>query len=473
MSEAIAVPPGRIRRMGRMTFSALSVPNYRRYFVGQTISLVGTWMQTTAQAWLVLTLTNSSTDLGFIIALQTLPILLLGPYAGVIADRVDKRRLMVVLQSLMGVQALVLGILTVTHHIHLWEVCVLAVVLGLNNTFENPARQAFVLEMVGADDLRNAVTLNSVIVNAARAVGPAIAGVLIATVGVGTCFLANAASFVAVVVSLVTMNKGALDPSPPSQRAKGQMREGLAYVRHNRRLAIPLLMMGMVGMLTYEFQVSLPVLARQTFHGNSEVYGFMTAAMGIGAVVGGLVTAARGSTGVRPLVVAATGFGIVTLLAALAPNLPLELVALAMVGWGSVAFLALGNSTLQLNSDPSMRGRVMALWAVAFLGSTPIGGPTIGWVIRESNPRVGLAVGAVTCFVAAGVGALARRRFIARRVVVPTDMESFDKAIGGPLSDDVAGRGVNGTSLRVEPPAPERGPASTRGEMGNGSEHPG
>jgi MFS family permease len=199
----------------------------------------------------------------------------------------------------------------------------------------------------------------------------------------------------------------------------------------------------------------------------------MTAAMGIGAVVGGLVTAARGSTGVRPLVVAATGFGIVTLLAALAPNLPLELVALAMVGWGSVAFLALGNSTLQLNSDPSMRGRVMALWAVAFLGSTPIGGPTIGWVIRESNPRVGLAVGAVTCFVAAGVGALARRRFIARRVVVPTDMESFDKAIGGPLSDDVAGRGVNGTSLRVEPPAPERGPASTRGEMGNGSEHPG
>jgi MFS family permease len=473
VSEAIAAPPGGIRRTGRKTFSALSVPNYRRYFAGQTISLVGTWMQTTAQAWLVLTLTNSATDLGFIIALQTLPILLLGPYAGVIADRVDKRRLMVVLQSLMGVQALVLGTLTVTHHIHLWEVCVLAVVLGLNNTFENPARQAFVLEMVGADDLRNAVTLNSVTVNAARAVGPAIAGVLIATVGVGTCFLANAASFAAVVVSLVTMNKGALDPSPPSQRAKGQMREGLAYVRHNRRLGIPLLMMGMVGMLTYEFQVSLPVLARQTFHGNSEVYGFMTAAMGIGAVVGGLVTAARGSTGVRPLVVAATGFGIVTLLAALAPNLPLELVALAMVGWGSVSFLALGNSTLQLNSDPSMRGRVMALWAVAFLGSTPIGGPTIGWVIRESNPRVGLAVGAVTCFVAAGVGALARRRFIARRVVVPTDMESFDKAIGGPLSGDIAGRGVIGTSLQVEPPAAETGPASTRGEMGHGSEHPG
>jgi MFS family permease len=454
--------PGRIRRMGRMTFSALSVPNYRRYFTGQTISLVGTWMQTTAQAWLVLTLTDSATDLGFVIALQTLPILLLGAYGGVIADRVDKRRLMVGLQCLMGVQALVLGVLTVTHHIHLWEVCVLAVVLGLNNTFENPARQAFVLEMVGATDLRNAVTLNSVIQNAARAVGPAIAGVLIATVGVGVCFLANAASFIAVVASLMTMNKLALNPAKPTLRARGQMRQGLSYVRHHRRLAVPLLMMGMVGMLTYEFQVSLPELARHTFHGNSEVYGFMTAAMGIGAVVGGLVTAALGSTGLRPLILAATAFGAVTLLAAFAPNLPLELVALALVGWASVSFLALGNSTLQLNSDPSMRGRVMALWAVAFLGTTPVGGPTIGWVIRVSSPRVGLAVGAVTCFVAAGVGLLARRRLITRGVVVATDLESFDKATGGPLSDEVAE--VNGTS---EPAVPR--PELARGEIGHGS----
>jgi MFS family permease len=441
---AAAGGPGRLRRAGQMTFSALAVPNYRRYFFGQSVSLVGTWMQTTAQAWLVLTLTNSATDLGFVIALQTLPILLLGPYGGVIADRVDKRRLMVVLQALMGIQALVLGVLTVVHVIRLWEVCVLAVVLGLNNTFENPARQAFVLEMVGPTDLRNAVTLNSVTVNAARAVGPAVAGVLIATVGVGVCFLANAVSFVAVVASLVTMDKSALEPSVPSQRAKGQMREGLSYVRHNRRLGVPLVMMAMVGMLTYEFQVSLPELAKHTFHGSSEVYGFMTAAMGIGAVIGGLWTAARGSTGIRPLVIAATGFGAVTLLAALAPILPLELVALALVGWGSVAFLALGNSTLQLNSDPSMRGRVMALWAVAFLGSTPIGGPTIGWVIRVSNPRIGLLVGAVTCFFAAGVGALASRRFVARRVVVPTDMETFDKATGGPVHAEVVARPADG-----------------------------
>lgn len=425
---------GRIRRAGRTTFAALAVPNYRLYFTGQSISLVGTWMQTTAQAWLVLSLTNSATDLGYVIALQTLPILLLGPYGGVIADRVDKRRLMVLLQALMGVQALVLGLLTVLHVVRLWEVAVLAVVLGLNNTFENPARQAFVLEMVGSHHLRNAVTLNSVTVNAARAVGPAIAGVLIATVGVGTCFLANAASFVAVVASLMVMDRSALSPSPPASRARGQLREGLTYVKSHRDLLVPLVMMAMVGMLTYEFQVTLPVLAKHTFHGGAEAYGFMTAAMGIGAVVGGLFTAARGSTGTRPLVIASFGFGVATLFAGLAPLLWLELVALALVGWGSVSFLALGNSTLQLNAEASMRGRVMALWAVAFLGSTPIGGPVIGWVIHESNARVGLLVGAATCLVAAMVGSLGRRGFLARRVVVPSDLATFEKATGGPMT---------------------------------------
>ncbi len=433
MGDTSTKPEGRLRRASRMTFSALANPNYRKYFVGQSISLIGTWMQTTAQAWLVLTLTNSASDLGYVIALQTLPVLILGPYGGVIADRVDKRRLMIVLQSLMGIQALVLGILTVTHVVRLWQIFLLAIILGLNNTFENPARQAFVLEMVGSDDLRNAVTLNSVIVNAARAVGPAVAGVLIATIGVGSCFFANAVSFVAVVFSLVVMNKETLDQSPPAERRRGQLREGLIYVRHNRRLLVPLVMMAMVGMFTYEFNVTLPVLAKHTFHGSSEVFGFMTAAMGIGAVLGGLVTAARGSTGVRPLIVAALGFGTATLLAALAPVLALALVALALVGWGSVSFLALGNSTLQLNSEASMRGRVMALWAVAFLGSTPIGGPTIGWIIRATNPRVGLLVGAITCFVAAGVGTLARRHFIARRVVVPSDLETFEKSTGGPV----------------------------------------
>jgi MFS family permease len=399
-----------LRTASHRTFSSLAVPNYRRYFTGQAISLIGTWMQTTAQAWLVLTLTNSATDLGLVVALQTLPVLLLGPYGGVIADRVDKRRLMIVLQSLMGVQALVLGLLTLTHRVTFTDVCVLAVVLGLNNCFENPSRQAFVLEMVGPSDLRNAVSLNSTLVNAARAVGPAVAGLLIASVGTGWCFMINAVSFVAVVTSLTTMDRTTLQPAPPTARGRGQLREGFRYVARTPELAVPLLMMGLVGMLAYEFQVTLPVAAKQVFHGGAEVYGVMTAAMGIGAVVGGLMTAARGKTGLRAMVMASTVFGVVITFAALAPVLAAEFVALAMVGYASVSFLSMGNSTLQLATDPQMRGRVMALWSVAFLGSTPIGGPAIGWVTEQDGARVGLGVGAASCFVAAGLGAIAVRR---------------------------------------------------------------
>jgi MFS family permease len=439
-----------LRETSRRTFSSLSVPNYRRYFTGQAISLIGTWMQTTAQAWLVLTLTNSATDLGLVVALQTLPVLLLGPYGGVIADRVDKRRLMIVLQSLMGVQALVLAVLTLTHTVTFIDVCILAVILGLNNCFENPSRQAFVLEMVGPDDLRNAVSLNSTLVNAARAVGPAVAGLLIATVGTGWCFAINAVSFVAVVTSLVTMDRGQLQPAPPKARGKGQLREGFRYVAHEPQLAIPLLMMGLVGMLAYEFQVTLPVAAKQVFHGGAEVYGVMTAAMGIGAVVGGLMTAARGKTGLRAMVLASFVFGVVILFASLAPLLAIEFVALALVGYASVSFLSMGNSTLQLATDPQMRGRVMALWSVAFLGSTPIGGPAIGWVTEHAGARVGLGVGAVSCFVAAGLGALAIRRLRSRAEA--RNEEAEPTAVTALPGDDTD----VGVDLPVHPVAPTR-----------------
>ncbi len=415
----------------RRTFSALSVPNFRRYFIGQSISLVGTWMQSVAQSWLVYSLTGSATDLGLVVAVQTLPVLVLGPYAGVIADRTDKRRLMVYLQALMGVQALVLGVLALANAITFWELCVLALALGLNNTFENPARQAFVLEMVGAGNVRNAVSLNSTMVNAARAVGPAVAGLLIAVAGAGACFLLNAASFVAVVYSLTSMDLGALEPSPPATRAKGQMREGLRYVRHEPRIGVPLLMMALVGTIAYEFQVSLPVLAGSTFHGGPETYGFLTAAMGAGAVLGGLFTATRGRTGLRPLTIGAAVFGAAILLAAVSPVLAAEYVALGLVGWGSVSFLATGNSTLQLVAEPSMRGRVMALWAVAFLGSTPVGGPLIGWVIAVAGARMGLGAGAAACGVAAAIGLGAARRIAGRRGGVP--------AVGGEVALTVRG----------------------------------
>ncbi len=413
----------RLLAIGRSTFSSLKVPNYRLYFSGQLISLIGTWMQTTAQAWLVLTLTNSPTTLGLVVALQTIPVMLLGPYGGVIADRVDKRRLMVVLQSMMGLQALVLGLLSVFGIVRLWEICVLAVVLGLNNTFEMPARQAFVREMVGKDELRNAITLNSVTANAARAVGPAIAGVLIATAGVGWCFLANAASFVAVVVSLIVMDRAALAPSRPERRARGQLRAGLAYAMGTTEIAVPLVMMAVVGTLAYEFQVTLPVLARGTFHGGSEAFGFMTAAMGVGAVVGGLVTAARGRTGLRPMLIACAGFGLAMLLCALSPALPIAYLALLLVGWGSVSFIAIGNSTIQLSSAPNMRGRAIALWQVAFQGTTPIGGPFIGWIIAATGARSGLMVGALSCGVAIAAGAaIGRRRLSSIPVAEPASL---------------------------------------------------
>jgi len=406
----------RLRAALGATFAALGVRNYRRYYAGQAISLIGTWMQVTAQSWLVLTLTRSSTDLGLVVAAQTLPVLVLGPYGGVVADRVDKRALMVALQSAMGVQALVLGLLTVTGAVRVWEVAALAAALGVNNAFENPARQSFMLELVGPDHLRNAVTLNSVLVNLARTVGPAIAGVLIATVGDGVCFLANAASFLAVVFSLVTLDRQLLNPTPPLPRQRGQLRQGLAYVRAVPELFVPLLMMGAVGCLTYEFQVTLPVMARGALHAGATGYGLMTAAMGVGAVLGGLVVAARGRTGLSALVGFSAAFACAVALAASAPDLGAELGALALVGAASIAFMSSGNSTLQLTAEPEMRGRVMSLWFVAFQGSTPIGGPAVGALMAIAGARAGLGLGALTCALAALGGFLALRRLRGSRL---------------------------------------------------------
>ncbi len=423
-------------RTARATFASLAIPNYRRYVGGQAISLVGTWMQTTAQSWLILTLTHSSVDLGLIVALQTLPVLLLGAYGGVVADRVDKRKLMILLQSLMGLQALVLGILVTTHVVQVWEVGALAVLLGLNNTFENPARQAFILEMVGPRDLRNAVSLNSVLVNVARAVGPAVAGLLIASVGDGICFLLNALSFVAVVFSLATMDRSKLQPSVPSGRARGQLRAGVRYVAQTPDLGVPLLMMVLIGTFAYEFQVVLPVLAKQTFNGGATAYGFMLASMGVGAVAGGLVTAARGHTGLRTVTLSASAFAVVLFLAAGAPNLLLEYLALAAVGWASVSFVARGNSTLQLGAAPSMRGRVMALWAMAFQGTTPIGGPLIGLIVAGEGARAGLLTGAISCVAAAGLAMVFLNRLKASRAA-PNGEDTVQTAVPGEVEADL------------------------------------
>jgi len=439
------IRPGRI---WDATFAAVQVPNYRRYISGQAISLTGTWMQTTAQSWLVLTLTHSATMVGVVVALQTLPVLLLCPYGGVIADRVDKRRMMIALQVAMGVQALILGVLTVAGVVRVWEIGALALLLGLNNAFENPARQSFMLELVGPEHLRNAVSLNSTMVNLARVVGPAVAGILIAVVGSGVCFLVNAASFVAVVTSLVTLNPTLLNPTPPMPRARRQLREGLQYVVTTPSLVVPLAMAGVVGCLTYEFQVSLPYMASRGLHAGSTGYGFMTAAMGIGAVAGGLVVAARGKTGVRPLVISALGYGGAMTLATVAPSLAVELIVLALVGACSISFMSMGNATLQLGADPSMRGRVMSLWFVAIQGSTPIGGPIVGVVMTAFGARAGLGLGAVTCFVVAAAGAVAVRALGERPAAgSPAADEARDDSARGPGGPPRVVRGRFGSRI--------------------------
>jgi MFS family permease len=392
------VPPVLLR-----TFSALGIANYRRYALGQAVSLSGTWMQRVAQAWLVLELGGSGTDVGLVTALQFLPLLVLGAWGGVVVDRVDKRRLLVATQSASGALALVLGILTATGVVRLWMVMLLAAGLGFAHLLDVPARQSFVFEMVGPDHLTNAVTLNSVTVNAARMLGPALAGVLIATTGLAVCFVLNAASYLVVVAAFARMRSADLHRSVAVVRGPGQLREGLAYVWREQALRAPLLTMAVVGALAYEFQVILPLLARFVFDGGAGTYGAMTACMGLGAVVAGLVIAGRNRSGPRSLVHAAYVFGVLILATALAPTLALAMVALVGVGGASIAFLALGNASLQVAAAPEMRGRVMALWSIAFLGTTPIGGPLVGWVGEHLGPRVGLALGGVATVAAAAV----------------------------------------------------------------------
>ncbi len=417
-----------LKRVSSTTFAALEIPNYRLYVSGQAVSLTGTWMQAAAQAWLVLKLTDSATTLGLIVALQTLPVLLFGPYGGVIADRVNKRRVMIALQAVMGIQALVLGLLTVTNSVSVWEIGVLAFILGLNNAFENPARQSFMMELVGPRHLRNAVSLNSTMVNVARVVGPAVAGVMIAVVGTGWCFLINSVSFIFVISSLTRMDMSALNPAVPIERAKGQLREGLRYVRHEPRLLLPLVMVAIVGCFAYEFQVTIPYMASHGLHVGATGYGFMSAAMGVGAVVGGLAIATRGRIGSASLIGSALAFGVSITAAALAPSLPLALVAFMLVGAASVAFMSQSNATLQMRAAPEMRGRVMALWFVSFQGSTPIGGPIVGAVMSAYGARAGLGLGAVACFVVAFGGSLALRSLRARSTAVPPTPEPLATA---------------------------------------------
>jgi len=399
-----------LRLAASRTFRSLGTRNYRLYFFGQIVSMSGTWIQSVAQAWLVLELTGSGVALGAVTALQFLPTLVLGPWGGLIADRVDKRKLLVWTQSASAVLALVLGLLTVTHVVTLWMVYALALGLGLVTMIDMPTRQTFVMEMVGREYVTNAVSLNGVIVNASRIVGPAVAGVLIATVGVGICFLVNAGSYVAVIAGLLKMRTSELQRGQITTRQRGQLRAGLRYVWRTPELRIPLLLMAVVGAIAYNFSVVLPLMVRFAFHAGAGAFGVLFSVMGAGAVVGGLAVAAWGKAGRRLLATAAIALGVFLLLAAVAPGLGFELVAMLPIGVASTAFIAMSNSLLQLGSTPEMRGRVMGLFAVVFLGTTPIGGPLVGWIAEQFGPRVAMGVAAGVTAAAGAITLLFLRR---------------------------------------------------------------
>jgi MFS family permease len=385
----------------RTTFLSLRVRNYRLFFVGQGISLCGTWMQRVAQSWLVLELTGSGTAVGALAALQFLPTLFLTPLGGLLADRTDKRRLLFLTQSAGALSALILGGVVIAGVVELWMVYALTLMLGLSTSLDSPVRQTFVLEMVGRSQLTNAVSLHSTLVNAARVVGPALAGVLIVTVGIGWCFVINAATYLALIAALWMMRVSELKPEPRQQRSTGQLRAGFAYVRRTPRVAIPLLLMAISGLFAYEYQVVLPLFARFTFGGDAGTFATMTVAMGVGAVFGGLVAAARANTRPATLGWIAIIFGLIQVAVALAPSLEVAFAALVLLGAASVSFIAIGNSTLQLSSAPAMRGRVMGLYIVAFVGTTPIGGPLMGWIGEHLGPRHALAIGGIAMAVGA------------------------------------------------------------------------
>jgi MFS family permease len=453
-----APEPGLLQR----TFRSLHIYNYRLFFFGQVVSMSGTWMQSVAQNWLVLSLTGSALDLGVTVGLQFGPVLFFGAWGGALADRADKRKLLLATQGAASVLALVLGVLDVTGVVTVWMIWVLAGLTGIVIALGLPSLQSFLYEMVGPDDLANAVGLNSVVINSSRIIGPAIGGVLIAGVGVAACFFLNAASFLAVIAALAVMRTAELRRSKPVAREPGQVRAGLRYAWRTPTLRVPLVMLAVISTLAYNFSVLLPLLTRDVFVRGGGSYGALAGAMGVGALAGALLMASRGRPSRRLLVGAAFAFGVVTIGLALAPSYFAALVLLVPIGVAGVLFISTTNALLQLNAADAMRGRVMALWSIVFLGSTPIGGPITGLLVRGLGVRWAIAIGGVAA-VATAAGAVVALRH--RRVVEEGSCESPVCLPDGPAPGDALGEaievGAPGRRLR-EGRRPEAAPASAR-----------
>ncbi|PVZ13212.1 MFS transporter [Actinomycetospora cinnamomea] len=415
MSEAgadTATEPAR-RRGG--TFAALRVRNYRLFASGQVVSLVGTWMQRVAQDWLVLELSGGSpVALGIAAALQFGPTLLLSLWGGAIADRYDKRRLLMGLQIGMGACALVLGLLDVTGLVTIAQVYVLCVLLGCFSALDGPVRQSFAGEMVGSGALANAVALNSMTFNTARILGPAVAGLLVAAVGTGWVFLLNAATFVAVLAGLLAMRPAEMYAYARAPRERGAVRAGLREVRRHPDVVLLLVLVFFVSTLGINFFVTLAIVARNVFGRGAESYGLLTSALGVGCLLGALVAARRvGRPRLRTVLVAAVVFGVCEAAAGLMPSYALVALLLVPTGAAQLLFTSAANAAVQLGVDESVRGRVMGLWMVVLLGGTPVGGPALGWLAAELGGRAPLVLGgAASALVAllAGLWVVLRRR---------------------------------------------------------------
>jgi MFS family permease len=376
-------------------FRSLHNRNYRLFASGQVVSNTGTWMQRVAQDWLVLDLTHSSgVALGITTGLQFLPLLLFGLWGGVIADRYSKRRVLMITQVAMGVLALILGVLALTGTAQVWHVYALAFGLGLATVVDNPTRQSFVVEMVGKSDLPNAIALNAATFNGARIVGPAIAGLAIAVMGTGPVFMVNAASFGAALLGLRAMRERDLHTAEPVPRAKGQLREGLRYVRGRRDLVLVLVLVGFLATFGMNFQLTTALMARQVFHSGASSFGLASTMLAVGAFTGALLAARRA---VRPrprvLLVAAVLFGVLELATGLMPTYWAFLVLLVPTGIALMTFTTAANATMQLGVAPAMRGRVMGLYMLVFLGTNPVGAPLVGWLSEQFGPRMTIIVG--------------------------------------------------------------------------------
>ncbi|MEO6531498.1 MAG: MFS transporter [Specibacter sp.] len=388
-------------------FRALKVFNYRLWVTGALVSNIGTWMQRVAQDWLVLTvLTNhSGTAAGITTGLQFLPIVFLGPYAGLLGDRVNKRKLLLITQTAMGFCALLLGILVVTGAVQLWHVYVLATLLGVASAFDAPSRQAFVSEVVAKEDIPNAVALNSASFNLARLAGPGVAGLVIALVGTGPAFLINAASFAAVIISLWRMRTSELIPAVPVPRAKGQIREGFVYIRARPDLMMIMVLVFLVATFGMNFQITNALMATAVFNVGPGEYGLLGSVMAIGTLAAALLAARRKTMRMLYIVGGALAFGITVGVAAFMPSFALYAIALVPVGLASLTFMNACNTTVQLTTDSAMRGRVLAVYMVVMQGGTPIGAPLVGWIATEFGARWSLGMGAVVA-VLAGLAAL-------------------------------------------------------------------